>query len=208
MALIHRATLVPSKLGLLADWLPGKPWWHGPSEPDLLRQVGAYRFDDPEGEVGIETLLVRSGDGPLVQVPLTYRAAPVESLATALLGTMEHSVLGRRWAYDGCGDPVYVGELLRTVLTGGAGAVEEVDHGDHREPRTPSVLVRGSGDAGTPVPQVDALGASADADPTTVEVAGYRLTVARTVDGSLTGSRTLSGSWHGQDVPVTLAVVA
>jgi hypothetical protein len=41
-----------------------------------LERVGAYRFDDPVGEVGIETHLVRAGER-LLHVPLTYRANPM-----------------------------------------------------------------------------------------------------------------------------------
>ena len=50
MALIHRATIRPTKLELLTDWVPSQPW----GEP-VLDLVGAFRFDDPDGEVGIET---------------------------------------------------------------------------------------------------------------------------------------------------------
>ena len=52
MAIIHRATITPTKLDLIDGWL-------GDALPgdDDLRQVGSYRFDDPEGEVGIEAIL-------------------------------------------------------------------------------------------------------------------------------------------------------
>src|SRR5215213_286445 len=106
MALLHQAELRPSKLELLAAWLPTREWHRGPLTAGLTR-VAAYRFDDPAGEVGIETMLVRAGNGPLVQAPLTYRGAPMEGAERWLIGTMEHSVLVSRWVYDGCGDPVY-----------------------------------------------------------------------------------------------------
>ena len=95
MAILHRATLVPSKLELLEEWLPRQPWFTGSAAG--LERVAGYRFDDPAGEVGIETLLVRAPGGPLVQVPLTYRAAPLPDGARWLVGTLEHSVLGTRW---------------------------------------------------------------------------------------------------------------
>ncbi len=56
-------------------------------------------------------------------MPLTYRAAPLDGAEHALLGTMEHSVLGTRWVYDGPHDPVYVGQLMATIL--GAGVSDE-----------------------------------------------------------------------------------
>ena len=106
MALLHDATLVPSKRELLADWLPSQPWADGLPE---LRPFGGFRLDDPAGEVGIEGILLRSEDGTVVvHAPLTYRGAPLDGAEGHLLGTMEHSVLGTRWVYDAPGDPVYV----------------------------------------------------------------------------------------------------
>jgi hypothetical protein len=107
VALLHRAELHPTKLGLLAGWLPGRRWYREQSAADLVR-VASYRFDDPAGVVGIETMLVMAGAGPIYQVPLTYRGAPLDGGDGWLLGTAEHSVLGRRWVYDACGDRLYV----------------------------------------------------------------------------------------------------
>lgn len=58
--------------------------------------TASFRYDDPEGEVGIETLIVRVADGELLHVPVTYRGAPLEGAEPWLMGTMEHSVLGSR----------------------------------------------------------------------------------------------------------------
>src|SRR5680860_362366 len=98
MAIIHRATISPSKLELLDEWL-GEDL----AGSDELRQVASYRFDDPVGEVGIEALLVTRG-GPVRHAVLTYRAAPLDSAQEHLITTMEHSVLGNRWVYDAQGD--------------------------------------------------------------------------------------------------------
>ena len=76
MALLHQAELVPTKLELLAAWLPGRPWYQ--EQAGELARTAAYRFDDPAGEVGIDTILVSAGDGPVYQVPLTYRGAPLD----------------------------------------------------------------------------------------------------------------------------------
>ena len=102
MALLHRATIRPTKAELLADWVPTQPW----GEPEI-GLVGAYRFDDPQGEVGIETHVLSTPDGHLLHVPLTYRGAPLDGAEQFLICTMEHSVLGQRWIYDATGDPVY-----------------------------------------------------------------------------------------------------
>ncbi|MEU8992539.1 1,4-alpha-glucan branching protein [Streptomyces sp. NPDC048558] len=117
MAVIHHTTLKPTKLELLASWLPTRPWYAGAGEPELTK-AGGFRLDDPEGEVGIEIMVVTddSGARPVhYLVPLSYRGAPLDGADHALVGTMEHGVLGQRWAYDGCHDPVLVDQLLALI---------------------------------------------------------------------------------------------
>ncbi|QCU78048.1 hypothetical protein E7744_07500 [Citricoccus sp. SGAir0253] len=112
MATVYQATLVPSKMDLLGSWLSQQPW----SGEGELEKVGAYRFDDPEGEVGIEAhLLRRAGQEAVLHVPLSYRAAPLEGAEPYLLGTVDHSVLGRRWVYDAMADPVATACFLRAL---------------------------------------------------------------------------------------------
>jgi hypothetical protein len=115
MAVIHSTTLKPSKLELLTAWLPTQPWYRGQGAPSLAK-AGGFRLDDPAGEVGIELMIVTDTAGPEVDaylVPLTYRATPG---AGTLIGSMDHGVLGVRYAYDGPTDPVFrfqVDALLR-----------------------------------------------------------------------------------------------
>lgn len=120
MAIIHKgATLVPGKIELVTAWLPRQRWYAGKGHDPSLHRVGGFRFEDPEGEVGVEILLLAdvAASPPVVyQVPLTYRGAPLGGAEHALVGTMEHSVLGTRWVYDGPHDPVYVGTLVDTIL--------------------------------------------------------------------------------------------
>ncbi|MFF7978800.1 1,4-alpha-glucan branching protein [Streptomyces sp. NPDC007901] len=113
MALIHHTTLKPTKVELLAGWLPTRPWYRGSAAPELTK-AGGFRLDDPEGEVGIEFMVVTEDSGAYL-VPLTYRGAPLAGAEHALVGTMEHGVLGRRWAYDGCHDPVLTAGLLALI---------------------------------------------------------------------------------------------
>ncbi|MFD8373228.1 1,4-alpha-glucan branching protein [Streptomyces sp. NPDC059688] len=127
MALIHRTTVKPTKVELLTDWLPTRPWYRGGPDAPVLERSGGFRLDDPEGEVGIEFMVVTDTSGPeriAYLVPLTYRGAPLEGAEHALVGTMEHGVLGKRWAYDGCHDPVLVAELL-SLLAGEAQAMAQ-----------------------------------------------------------------------------------
>ena len=114
-AKIENATLTPSKIDLLRGWLAEQAWFKG--SPSDLERVGSFRFVDPDGEVGIETLLLRSG-GVTYQVPLTYRAERMAEGQFGFIGNLEHSTLGTRWVYDAVVDPVYVVELIRVIHEG------------------------------------------------------------------------------------------
>ncbi|WP_405977695.1 maltokinase N-terminal cap-like domain-containing protein [Streptomyces sp. NBC_00158] len=143
MAIIHHTTLSPTKLELLAGWLPLRPWYLGAEKAVPLVKAGGFRLDDPEGEVGVEFMVVTDGSGsePVSYlVPLTYRGAPLEGAEAGLVGTLEHGVLGTRWVYDGAHDPVLVEQLL-ALLAGGAAAQaqSETDTPD------PTVEVRSEG---------------------------------------------------------------
>ncbi|MFB7511871.1 MULTISPECIES: 1,4-alpha-glucan branching protein [unclassified Streptomyces] len=124
MAVIHKTTMEPTKLELLAAWLPTRAWYAVPEGGADPAKAGGFRLDDPAGEVGIEFMVVTEGDGPdaaAYLVPMTYRGAPLEGAEDALIGTSEHGVLGTRWIYDGTHDPVLVAELY-ALLTGRAKA--------------------------------------------------------------------------------------
>ncbi|MGW5492262.1 maltokinase N-terminal cap-like domain-containing protein [Streptomyces olivaceoviridis] len=140
MAVIHRTTVKPSKTELLADWLPGRPWYRGGPAAPVLEKSGGFRLDDPEGEVGIEFMVATDTSSPgrtAYLAPLTYRGAPLEGAEHALVGTMEHGVLGTRWVYDGCHDPVLVTELL-ALFEGRAQAMAQsiTDTPDHEVTRS------------------------------------------------------------------------
>jgi hypothetical protein len=127
MAVIHRTTLKPTKLELLTSWLPSRPWYRGGAGEPTLAKAGGFRLDDPQGEVGIEFMVVTDSSGPqpvAYLVPLTYRGAPLDGAEHALVGTMEHGVLGQRWVYDGCHDPVLVARLT-ALLEGRAQAQDQ-----------------------------------------------------------------------------------
>jgi hypothetical protein len=205
VALLYQAHLSPTKLELLGAWLPARPWYRGPAAPAPER-IGSYRFDDPDGEVGIETLLVRTGDGPPVQAPLTYRGAPLDGAEAYLLGTAEHSVLGRRWIYDGCGDPVYAAALTRAIV-GGTGQAELLIEVDGRvQRRAPSMSVAGTGSHPAGVPEVTAVVRVDDSDPTVITTELVELSVWRVLDGAVeAGPLALTGTWAGRSTPVPLA---
>jgi Maltokinase N-terminal cap domain len=118
MATIHSTTMSPTKLELLASWLPAQPWYLDQGREPGLARVGGFRLDDPQGEVGIEFMVVTDGSGERVVtylVPMTYRASALAGADGALIGTAGHGVLGRRWIYDGVHDPVLVAQLVAVI---------------------------------------------------------------------------------------------
>ena len=123
MSIIHRTTMLPRKLELLAAWLPTRDWYlGGEGRTPVLANAGGFRLDDPEGEVGMEFMVAAdtSGERPVhYHVPLTYRGAPLEGAEDALIGTSEHGVLGKRWVYDGTHDPVLIAQM-RELFAGRA----------------------------------------------------------------------------------------
>jgi Maltokinase N-terminal cap domain len=166
MAIIHQTTLSPGKLELLTAWLPGQPWYRGAGAPQLDR-AGGFRLDDPDGEVGIEFMVVAdAADGAerCYHVPLTYRAAPLADTQSALIGTSEHGVLGLRYIYDGPSDPVLAAQLI-ALLQGEVGAqAQRVSH-------TPDPSVTASY-AGPPLAATDPVRAASGPDGTDIALAG------------------------------------
>jgi hypothetical protein len=217
MALLHKAELQPTKLKLLADWLPAQPWMPPATADDRqpaapLERVAAFRFDDPDGEVGIETLLVQSGGAPIVQVPLTYRAAPLAGAEQWLIGTMHHSVLGQRWVYDASGDPVYASALATGILSGGGVATQyyEVEGKRQSVPSTAHVTGSGSGTADARVDRIGALEVENETDTTVVRAVAITLTILRTptTASAVAAGQTLTATWDGHPQPVVLATAS
>jgi hypothetical protein len=135
MAIIYKTTVIPSKLELLAAWLPAQPWYLDRGRAPELAKAGGFRLDDPEGEVGIEFMVVTDGSGDdaaAYLAPMTYRASALPGADGALIGTAEHGVLGRRWIYDGTRDPVFVSQLV--ALMHGAAEPQAQSIGDTPDP--------------------------------------------------------------------------
>lgn len=118
MSIIHRTTLTPTKMELLSEWLPSRPWYTGTAATAETVKAGGFRLDDPKGEVGIEFMVATdtAGEQPVTyHVPLTYRGEELWGADDALIGTTEHGVLGKRWVYDGVHDPVLVRQLVMLI---------------------------------------------------------------------------------------------
>lgn len=181
MAIIYQADLTPTKPQILADFLAGRSW----GESGELETLGAYRFDDPDGEVGVECHLVRVGE-TIYHLPLTYRAARLEGADEQLLTTMQHSVLGERFVYDGLGDELAL-DCFRRALCGEQSQAElriVSDDGELLEIRPQSVTLSLEVDEGESLPTGEEL------------LDGAPFTIARTV-GDLDGTVRLRATWSG-----------
>ncbi|MFD8013684.1 1,4-alpha-glucan branching protein [Streptomyces sp. NPDC058955] len=167
MATVHHTTMRPTKLELLADWLPTRPWYAAGPEAARPVKAGGFRLDDPEGEVGIEFMAVTDGEGPdavAYLVPMTYRGKPLDGAEHALIGTSEHGVLGTRWIYDGAHDPVLLAELY--ALLAGRAVPQHQSVSDAADPTVAAVLDAAAGTGAA----VEAAEATDGADHTDVRL--------------------------------------
>lgn len=179
MAIIYRAQISPSKSELLHDFLAGRSW----GESGELEILGAYRFDDPDGEVGVECHIVRAGE-TIYHLPLSYRGAALEGAQEHLLTRMKHSVLGERYVYDGLGDELVL-DCFRRALCGEQGQAELGIYSptdEHLETRPQAVVLSLEVDEGESLPTGEEL------------LEGAPFTIARTL-GDLDGTVRLRATW-------------
>jgi len=202
MALFHLATITPTKAELIADWVPTQPW--GPKDDTPVQVIGAFRFDDPEGRVGMETHLVAVGD-TVLQVPLTYRDAPLDGADGSLITEMHHSVLGNRWVYDGLGDPRFVTMLAAVTMTGQGEALGMAEVDGHWYIAPSNIRLGGGGWTQERV-AVDGFEGD-DTDATTVVLRNdrFELTVFRRPAAGPRPAIALTATWEGLTEPVVLA---
>jgi hypothetical protein len=195
MALLHEATISPRKDELVGPWLRTRPWWDGESE---RAPVGSFRLDDPAGEVGMECFLFGSASGSTLFVPVTYRDAPLWGGEASLLGTLEHSVLGTRYVYDACADPVFVATVLHAIRSGRRQADLLLRRADGTEvDREPNATARGEGVSSVPRHDPDLpVSPQDESDRTTIAGADFELTVMRRL-GEAPQGPALTGSFEG-----------
>jgi hypothetical protein len=200
MVVIHQATLTPTKLELLADWLPSRPWFAGPEDvtAEALQRVGSFRFDDPHGQVGLEFFLVRAGQ-LVFHVPLSYRGVALPEADNALIGTTEHTVLGSRWVYDATQDPVAMSVLIDVVCSGRRNEDVFVQAGRDLWVWPEDVRAEGTGSAESIYSPVRVTSALDSTNATVVNTTAGQVVVHRTPAARSLSSLQLIGHWDGQE---------
>jgi hypothetical protein len=201
MARFHAATITPTKAELMAEWAPTRPW--GPPAADPIEVVGSYRFDDPDGRVGMETHLVLAGE-VLLQIPLTYRDEPLEGADDALITEMQHSVLGTRWVYDGLRDPLLVVMLAAVTMTGQGEALGMAVYDGRWYVAPSNVRIQGGGWAQERVPVDGFELESDDATGSVLHNDRFELTVFRRPVAGPRPAIGLTATWNGQRDAVIL----
>ncbi len=208
MALVHpTAQISPTKLEIVRDWLAQTSWFDGdPAAVDGHRRF-TYRFDDPAGEVGVESVLVNAGD-EVFQLPLTYRGEPLED--GELLTTMEHSALGPRWIYFGLSDPVLVTAFVTAITTSGSSVGLTFEHEGRTQSTETRVRARGTGSDEAPGDlSVEAVrkgnGSTAVVTEAGVLTVSHVLAPSARTPASAAEGSVLLGSWEGLSSDVELA---
>ncbi len=202
MALFHAATVQPTKAEAIAEWIPTRPW--GPPPNAEIEVIGSYRFDDPDGRVGLESFLVEAA-GSTFHVPLTYRDEPLAG--AGLITEMEHTALGTRWVYDGLSDPLYVTMLASISLTGQGEALGMALYEGRWYIAPTNVRVTGGGWTLERVP-VDGFEMVSD-DETTARFSNgqFDLAVAHRPRAGEQPTIGLTARWETADSPVILTEV-
>src|SRR6476661_6502984 len=107
-------TLTATLTDVLREWLPRQRWFPVKSAEFSLEQAGSLGLEDAAGQARLEVLLLavtaRAADGgqrtDVVQVPLSYREAPLTGGENALVGRAPEA--GMPWIYDAVHDPSFV----------------------------------------------------------------------------------------------------
>lgn len=203
MAIFHVATNTPPKSELIADWIHLQPW--GPVAAGPIEMLGGFHLDDPGGEVGMQVFVV-GASGSYFQVPLTYRAKPQPDSEDALIGEMQHSVLGPRFVYDGLADERFVTVLAGVAASGYGQALGFAEHDGRWYSVPDEIVVRGHGSAAGRL-AVDRFAAAPTDDAMIYTNDQIEMTVFRRLIDRPMPDIGLSAAWDGQTSPQPLVAV-
>jgi hypothetical protein len=139
------------------------------------------------------------------QVPLTYRDEPLAGADGALITTMEHSVLGTRWVYDGLRDPLFVVMLAGVTMTGQGEALGMAVYEGRWYVAPTNIRIAGGGWTLERVP-VDGFELIADeATASVLRNDRFELTLYRRPVVAPRPAIALTATWEDQRDPVVLA---
>lgn len=171
-----------------------------------MHVIGAYRFDDPEGQVGMETFIVQAGED-LLHVPLTYRNEALAGHESSFVGEMLHSELGTRYVYDGLGDAQFVTMMAAVSMTGQGEALGLAVYDGRWFIAPTNVRIRGGGWTQERV-AVDGFDrVSDDASGALLRSDEFELVVSRRLATGPQPAIGLTATWETQSDPVVLATI-
>jgi hypothetical protein len=154
----------------------------------------------------MEVHLVAAGP-TLLQVPLTYRDAPLDGGDDAFITEMQHTALGTRWVYDGLRDPRLVTMLAAVAMTGQGEALGMVLYDDRWYIAPTDVRIQGGGWTLERVPVDGFELASDDASGALLRNDRFEMTVFRQPHPGPRPAIGLTATWDGQADPVVLVEV-
>ncbi|MFT3661024.1 MAG: hypothetical protein QM809_06395 [Gordonia sp. (in: high G+C Gram-positive bacteria)] len=197
-----QAQLSPAKIEIVREWLSRRSWFDLDPETVVTRRRFGYRFDDPAGAVGVESVLVETGDA-VFQVPMTYRSAALPGAEDHFLATMEHSALGTRWIHFGLGDPVAVRAFVTAIVEGGSSVDVEFERDGETTTLAMLVGARGTG-SGTAPADLRIESVEAEGPVASVVTASGTLSMPIRIDTAAAGDgAALLGAWDdATDVPL------
>ncbi len=123
-----RAPQAPAEF---ARWVREQRWYAGKGRSSALSIVGSFVLPCDQDDVRCETLLLRDDTGGIYQVPLTFRAGPLDGPEAAVVPGLSRLPGSERsepsatadqdasFVYDGPHDPAYATALLALVASGG-----------------------------------------------------------------------------------------
>jgi len=204
MAIFQVATNTPPKADLITGWIRDQPW--ADTEGDPIELLGSFHLDDPDGRVGMQVHIVRSGQA-CFQVPFTYRDGRLPRLEDAYIAPMEHSVLGTRHVYDGLRDDQFIAVLAGVAACGFGQALgfAQVDGRWQAWPDQVRLHPFGSVDARVLVDDFERVPtASTDV---VLRNEDLELTVFRTLIERQQPEIGIGATWPSQSAPIALAAV-
>ena len=143
-----------------------------------------------------------------MQVPLTYRDAPLVGAGDAFITEMQHSVLGTRWVYDGVRDPQLVMMLAAVAMTGQGEALGMAVYDERWYIAPTNVRIHGGGWTLERVPIDGFTVHTAGDDVVALRNDRFEVTLYRRPTARPHPPLALTATWDGHAEPVVLAEVS